>query len=95
MKVYPINGELWTFRVESATEPGISYHVDLEEYDSNGFCDCMNFRTKQTKRLKQFGNWPRRRCKHIKLARDFALDRDIRMHPSKKSNEDERLQSKP
>ena len=81
LKIEAIPGEPLRFRVES--ESGATgadtYLVDLEEFGGNGQCGCPQFEFRLGKQLKEGKRIGQdTRCKHIRIARVFALDAIIK-----------------
>ncbi len=66
------------FLVTSESDERDSYLVDLTDYKIgevfNGSCTCPHFQYQLKKRLTEPSNKFNYRCKHIKAARDNALD---------------------
>lgn len=73
--VEPWDGPL-RFLVHSASRDGEKHGVDLAGHLNNGTCQCENFTFVQTKAIhaKEPG-W--HRCRHIKLAREFLVQRVV------------------
>lgn len=72
MKVTPIEFEQTRFRVSSESGEE-DYLVDVEEYNFNGRCDCLGFRSHFLRRLESAQEYRTKvktplRCKHIRHA---------------------------
>lgn len=74
MKVVRASGERLVYRVESDSDSGIWYRVDLEAYVFRGQCDCPHFRCRLAQAISSDGK--HRECKHIQAAL-MAFGRDI------------------
>lgn len=81
MKVIPINGEPFTFEVESRTS-SIPHKVDLLARKGFGECSCKWSQTGVAKVIKEGGKWsdPKTSCAHVKAARlylEFHMYTDL------------------
>jgi len=80
IRVTPIRGELKRFFVDSERPGQHPYLVDLDSYDGNGECACDNFRIRLVSKVQTEARKPKNqrwpmRCKHIKWAREYLLDK--------------------
>lgn len=77
--VEPIAGEHLRFRVRSRTKSAMSYLVDLQALDFNGQCGCDDFQYRRRPLLRKLpGARDTTRCVHIRMAREWLLDRLLR-----------------
>lgn len=79
--VRPITGEPTTFEVKSKTNSAAWYRVSISDHHGAGECQCIRWQTvcwpliRDTQHLP-----PGRRCRHLKAAREFALNIAIAQH---------------
>lgn len=52
-QVDPIPNEALRYFVRSATNPRITYIVDLSQNEGSGFCQCADFSTRRAKAVKE------------------------------------------
>jgi len=77
-----MTGEIWDYptriRVTSESDINDSYLVDLTDFPVNGIfngsCQCQHFVCVLRPKIKTPGNTFLHRCKHLRWARDHALD---------------------
>lgn len=66
-----IAGEPFRFFVRSFSKPETKYLVDISEHDWRGQCGCNNWHMKIGPKVKA---GERVYCKHVRIARQVALD---------------------
>lgn len=77
--VQPFEGEPLRFLVASRRPFVDPYLVDLEENRGNGWCACEDFQFRRQPRIDQAHPLgPETRCWHIKMARQYLVERVIR-----------------
>lgn len=92
-KVRPVTGEECTFEVQSKSAPGGNaehagwYKVDVAAHRGSGECQCIRWSTVSWPFIRDTGKLPPRfRCRHLKAAREFCLNKMIehfnKEHPS-------------
>jgi len=74
-KVTEIPGEAFRFHVQSDSDPSLQYLVDLEMNDAIGWCGCPHWAYRLGPKVAK---GERIRCRHLKIARDYAFDGLIR-----------------
>lgn len=64
------------FWVDSNSQHGVKYLVELDSYQGNGMCDCPHFRFRLQKMIEQPGVKPSNatRCVHLLTAREKFID---------------------
>lgn len=76
--VRQIEGEPCRFHVNSASHPAETHLVDIAAHNGQGECDCIRFTTVCGPRIKKTGTLPPSfRCRHIRAARELALNLTI------------------
>jgi hypothetical protein len=99
--VHPIDGEPMRFRVDSETDPGVSYVVNLGalrvRQRMNGQCECDNFKFKRLPNLRMFRKpTARSRCKHIKWAMAYVMEMMLpKLATEFRTDEKERRRERP
>jgi hypothetical protein len=75
LSVELIEGEMFRAFVGSRSTAGKKHLVDLEEWNWNGKCDCINFECRLQPKVKR-GVTPcdGLRCSHIRRFRSYFLD---------------------
>lgn len=76
-----IPGEPLRFQVGSKSHPGEYHLVDLEANGGAAECDCIRFQTVCWPIIRDTGHLPPgQRCRHIRAARELALNLTIEHH---------------
>lgn len=74
-------GESLRFQVASKSEPGNFHMVDLGAYEGSGECSCKRWQTVSWPLIRDAHNLPvGKRCRHIRAAREMALNLTIRQY---------------
>lgn len=77
--IRPLQGEPCRFQVKSLSCPQEWHMVDLAAYQGQGCCDCIRFDTVCRPRIIKTGTLPPgMRCRHIRSARELALNLTIK-----------------
>ena len=81
--VRSIPGEPLRFHVRSKSNPSETHMVDLGEFNGQGRCDCIRWETTCWPCIRDTGVLPpAKRCRHIKAARELALNLTIAQYLS-------------
>jgi hypothetical protein len=71
LRVQPVEHERGRYWVQSRTNGGIPYLVDLEEFNGNGWCGCKGFLHYIESLELGAAPSPDLQCRHIKAVREF------------------------
>jgi hypothetical protein len=85
--VRPIPGEPTTFEVASKSEPGQWHRVDIAAWGGCGECACRRWQTVCWPLIRDTHSLPpSRRCRHLRAAREMALNiaiqQRLKEHPT-------------
>lgn len=85
-----ILGEPLRFEVASKSHPGSWYLCDLGAYNGEGKCSCIRWDTVSWPLIRDTRHLPPgRRCRHLRAAREMALNLTIKQYLEEHPNEQE------